>query len=466
VPNQNLINLYDRIKELSYTVGTGNLGLAGAAVGFSSFGSVYSHNDTVIYAATDGSNYEIGSGVLLLASYDINDGITYDTISQRTVIKSSNSNNLVSFPVGTKEVYITYPATHAVMMGSGIGDLQVPQRKGIAIWDSENILNYDSNIIWDGNLKALGIQNSVPSYGIDLGGSGDISSAIRASGYYVGPTGVYFQAQNGGEAGYPGGTQFQHFEKNRLDDYALSNSLISELTGSASVIQLSGVVNQFLFFKKQNAGSVFAGPVGDCSPPCSPGYPSFRPLQSGDIPDLSNIYATFVQLTGVSGSLNSSLTTRINSVSGALQSQHNQAVIDLQNSITSGESRLTDYITAASGDLEDFMTASSGYIQSVSGTLQSGINYATPIYKTITSRQIPILTGHSLHTEAFNVSGIVSGVPYAITVTPSKALDSYVLLSYSYPSGNDNIATVFYNANNQASSATTQDFYITAKRVY
>jgi hypothetical protein len=275
---------------------------------------------------------------------------------------------------------------------------RIPQRKGVAIWDSENILNYDSNIIWDGNLKTLGLQNPAPTYGIDLGGSGDISSAIRASGYYVGPTGVYFKAQNGGEALYPGGTQFQHFEKNRLDDYALSNSLISELTGSASVIQLSGVVNQHILFKKQNAGHVFAGPPSGCTPPCSPGYPSFRPLDLLDIPDLTSVYATFVQLTGVSGSLNSSLTTRIDSVSGALQSQHNQAVINLQNSITSGESRLTDYITAASGDLEDFMTASSGYIQSVSGTLQSGINYATPIYKTITSRQIPILTGHSLHT--------------------------------------------------------------------
>lgn len=467
MPNQNLINLYDRIKELTYTTGTLDFSLAGAAAGFSSFRSVYSHNDPVIYAVTDGTNYEIGSGILLRADYDLDDGITeYDVISERTVIRSSNSNNIVSFPPGTKEIYITYPATHAVMMGSGLGDLQVPQRKGIAIWDSENILNYDSNIIWDGNLKALGIQNSVPSYGIDLGGSGDISSAIRASGYYVGPTGVYFQAQNGNESAYPGGTQFQHFEKNRLDDYALSNSLISELTGSASVIQLSGVVNQFLFFKKQNAGSVFAGPVGDCSPPCSPGYPSFRPLQSGDIPDLSNIYATFVQLTGVSGSLNTNLTNQINAVSGALQSQHNDVVDTLEEAIASGESRFTDYITAASGDLEDFKTASSGYIQSVSGALQSGINLATPIYKLITNREIPIITGHSLYTDVFNVSGIISGVAYAITVTPSKALDDSVILSYSYPSGDNNIATVFYNTNNQASSATTQDFYITAKRVY
>ena len=466
MPDQNIINLYDRIKELTYTVGNGDLGLAGAATGFSSFSSVYSHNDVVLYAITDGTNYEIGSGTLLLAGYDEEDNITYDTIADRTVIRSSNSNDLVSFPPGTKEVYITYPATHAVMMGSGLGDLQVPQRKGIAVWDSENILDYDSNIIWDKNLKTLGLQNSVPNYGVDLGGSGDLSSCIKASGYYVGPTGVYFKAQNGDEALYPGGTQYQHFEKNRLDDYAYSESLLGQLTGSASVLELSGVVNQYILFKKQNAGHVFAGPPSGCSPPCSPGYPSFRTLELLDIPDLTSIYATFTQLTNVSGSLNTSLNSRITAVSGSLQTQQDDAIEYLASSIASGESRLTDYITAISGELDDFIVSSSGYVNAVSGVLQSGINLATPIYKVITSRQIPIIGGGDLYTETFNVSGVVSGVAYAITVTPSKALDPYVLLSYSYPSGNDNIATVFYNAHNQASTATTQDFYITAKRVY
>ncbi|NDC96078.1 hypothetical protein EB077_12290, partial [bacterium] len=362
MPNQNLVNLYDRIKEVSYTVGTGNLGLAGAAVGFSSFASVYSHNSPVIYAVTDGTNYEIGSGVLLRADYDVGDGITYDTLSNRTPIRSSNNNNLVSFPPGTKEVYVTYPATHAVMIGSGIGSLQVPKRKGLAIWDSENILNYDSNIIWDGNFKSLGLQKTSPTYGIDLGGDGGVSSTIRASGYYVGSTGVYFQAQNGNEVSYTGGTQFQHFEKNRLDAHAYSNSLIGQLTGSDSVLQLSGVVNQYILFKKQNAGSVFAGPPASCSPPCQPGYPSFRNLVLEDIPDMTSIYATFTQLANASGALNSNLTSNINAVSGALQQQHNNSINTLNQSIASGESRFNDYVTAASGRLEDFITTTSGNI--------------------------------------------------------------------------------------------------------
>ena len=453
MPNQNLVNLYDRIKEVSYTVGTGNLGLAGAAVGFSSFASVYSHNSPIIYAVTDGTNYEVGSGVLLRADYDNGDGITYDTLSHRTPIRSSNSNGLVSFPPGTKEVYVTYPATHAVMMGSGLGGLQVPQRKGLAVWDSENILNYDPNIIWDADFKSLGLQRTAPTYGIDIGGEGDVSSAIRASGYYVGSTGVYFQAQNGNESSYPGGTQFQHFEKNRLDAYAVSQSLLGQLTGSDAVLQLSGVVNQYILLKKQNAGSVFAGPPQVCTPPCQPGYPSFRNLVLEDIPDLTSIYATFTQLSNASGALNTSLTDRISAVSGALQQQHNSGVALINQSIASGESRFDDYVIAASGRLEDFIITTSG-----------DINNITPIYAVV-NKTIPAISANSTYATSFTVSGIVNGDPYSVVVNPSAALNTNVLLTYSFPSGTNTVSSVFYNCGGSSSSSQTLNFYITAHKV-
>ena len=453
MPNQNLVNLYDRIKEVSYTVGTGNLGLAGAAVGFSSFASVYSHNSPIIYAVTDGTNYEVGSGVLLRADYDNGDGITYDTLSNRTPIRSSNSNGLVSFPPGTKEVYVTYPATHAVMMGSGLGNLQVPQRKGLAVWDSENILNYDSNIIWDANFKSLGLQRTTPTYGIDIGGDGGVSSAIRASGYYVGSTGVYFQAQNGNQSNYPGGTQFQHFEKNRLDSDAYSQSLLGQLTGSSAVLELSGVVNQYILLKKQNAGSVFAGPPQVCTPPCQPGYPSFRNLVLEDIPDLTSIYATFTQLTGASGALNTNLTDRIGAVSGALQTQHNSGVAIINQSIASGESRFDDYVVAASGRLDDFIITMSGDISNI-----------TPIYAVV-NKTIPAIPAYNKQATSFTVSGIISGDAYSVVVSPNVALNDNVLLTYSFASGTNTVSSVFYNCGASPSSSQTLNFHITAHKV-
>lgn len=453
MPNQNLVNLYDRIKEVSYTVGTGNLGLAGAAVGFNSFASVYSHNSPIIYAVTDGTNYEVGSGVLLRADYDNGDGITYDTLSRRTPIRSSNSNGLVSFPPGTKEVYVTYPATHAVMMGSGLGGLRVPQRKGLAVWDSENILNYDPNIIWDATFNSLGLQRTYPTYGIDIGGNGGISSAIRASGYYVGSTGVYFQEQNGNESSYPGGTQFQHFEKNRLDAYAYSQSLLGQLTGSDAVLELSGVVNQYILLKKQNAGSVFAGPPASCTPPCQPGYPSFRNLVLEDIPDLTSIYATFTQLASVSGALNTGLSNKIIAASGALQQQYNSGIALINESIASGESRFDDYVIAASGRLEDFIITTSG-----------DINNITPIYA-IVNKTIPAIAASSIYSTSFTVSGIINANPYSVTVSPSVALNSNVLLTYSFPSGTNTISSVFYNCGGSTSTSQTLNFYITAHKV-
>ena len=453
MPNQNLINLYDRIKELSYTVGTGNIGLVGAATGFSSFASVYPHNAAVLYAVTDGTQYEIGSGTFLRADHDVSDNITYDTISNRSPFRSSNNNGLVSFTPGTKEVYVTYPATHAVMIGSGIGDLNVPQRKGVAIWDSENILNYDPDIIWDKNFKSLGIQQSYPNYGLDIGGDGTFSSCVRASGYYVGSTGIYFQEQNGDDSTYLGGTQFQHFEKNQLDLHAYNNSLLGNLTGSDSVLELSGVVNQYILFKKQNAGTVFAGPPAACSPPCEPGYPSFRQLVLEDIPDLTSIYATFTQLVEASGALNTNLNNKIVAVSGTLQSQQNEMGAYLEEAIASGESRFDDYVTAASGRLDSF-------ILDVSGDLSN----LTPLYKKVT-HTLPIISANSIYSTTFTVSGVVSGDPYAVTVSPSDLINNNILLSYAFPSGNNNVGVVFYNPSASPSSSQTLDFYITAKKV-
>ncbi|NDG30922.1 hypothetical protein EB118_12715 [bacterium] len=261
--------LADRIKELSYTVGTGNFHLNGAAQGFSSFSSQYNYNDYLLYAATDGTRYEIGSGQYIL------DGI--NNALRRFPFRSSNSNQIINFPAGLKEIYVTYPATHSVYTGSGISNLNFPQKSGVAVWSSSNILNYDNNIVWDSDNKRLGIINQNPEYGIHVGGNGQQSS-VFASGFYVGTSGIYFPSGNNGDSGYQGGRQLAHFVPNELGDANIQ-----------AVLELSGVIDNIFFFKKQNAGLVFAGPPSGCSPPCSPAYPSFRPLVINDIEDLVDV---------------------------------------------------------------------------------------------------------------------------------------------------------------------------------
>lgn len=273
------IKIYDRIKEITYTTGVNNFQLAGTISGFSSFDSQYQNNDNLFYAVTDGQNYEIGSGIFVTGVY--NEIIRFP-------IRSSNSNSIVNFAVGIKEIYSTYPATHAVFHGSGIDGFTFPSESGIAFWSEPNTLNYSSNLTWDNTNFRIGIINSSPEYGIDIGGDARQSS-IQTSGLYIGSSGIYFPEQNNGDSSYVGGRQLTHYEMNQLDQYAYDNALLGELTGTSSVFQLSGVVNQFLLFKEQGAGTFLAGPASGCAPPCSPGYPSFRTITCEDVPCIADV---------------------------------------------------------------------------------------------------------------------------------------------------------------------------------
>lgn len=361
---QNAVNLYDRVKELSYTTGTNDFELSGASAGFSTFSRFYSHNDIIFYAITDGTFYEVGSGIFKREDYSGVDNIHVDTIVRNPFRSSNLDNSKVNFPAGTKEVYITYPATHSVIMGSGLsGGLNTPQRHGIAVWDSENILNYFSNFVFTEN-GGLGINNSNPLYGIDLGGDAqDYSSRVRASGYYVGPTGVYFQANttgaNSNDVGlntdaypYAGGRQFVHFKPN------LTDAGITPTTNSHLVFDVSGVVNEYLLLKKQPAGQVFAGPLTSCgSPPCDADYPSFRPLGSGDLPlsELDTLYTTNIQLAITSGDLASYTDSEILSASGALNSSISGVQDNLDIHVSGYASDLRDLEVAISGKLDTYL---------------------------------------------------------------------------------------------------------------
>jgi len=292
------IKLFDRVKQKSTSTGTSNFELSSSVAGFKDFADVYVDQDVLFYCINDGTNFEIGSGIF-------NSGAT-PTIQRNVFYSSASDNSIIDFAAGTKEIFVTYPATHSVSIGSGIGGITLPQKSGIAFWNCNNILDYDSGLVFDKDNKRIGIRSTSPSYAIDVGGDGSDQSMIRASGYHVGPTGVHFPSGNGDEAAYVGGIQFQHFVKN-------------EILGadSQNVLGLSGVVNQQIYFKEQNAGLFFAGPASGCAPPCSPATPNFRPITLDDVPyieEVSGYLQTQISnnlsdISGVSGTLTADLTT-------------------------------------------------------------------------------------------------------------------------------------------------------------
>ena len=100
--------LNDRVKETSTTTGTGTLNLAGASQDFIGFvAGIGTGNQTYYCIQNTGQDeFEVGVGTVTDASPD--------TLSRQTVISSTNSNNLVDFSAGTKEVFCTIPSTKTI----------------------------------------------------------------------------------------------------------------------------------------------------------------------------------------------------------------------------------------------------------------------------------------------------------------------------------------------------------------
>jgi hypothetical protein len=97
----------DRVRETTTTTGTGTITLAGAVANFETFTANLSNSDTTYYAIVDSTNnaFEVGLGTFTSSG----------TTLARSVIASSNSNNLVDFSAGTKDVFITVPASKIVV---------------------------------------------------------------------------------------------------------------------------------------------------------------------------------------------------------------------------------------------------------------------------------------------------------------------------------------------------------------
>lgn len=98
----------DRVKETTTTTGTGTITLVGAVTNFETFTANLSNSDTTYYAIVDSTNnaFEVGLGTFTSSG---------TTLARSTVIASSNSNSAVNFGAGTKEVFITIPASKMVV---------------------------------------------------------------------------------------------------------------------------------------------------------------------------------------------------------------------------------------------------------------------------------------------------------------------------------------------------------------
>jgi hypothetical protein len=103
----------DRVKETTTTTSTGPVTLAGAVTGFQTFSAAIGNANTCYYtiAGQSGSEWEVGIGTYTSSG---------NTLARNTVLSSSNAGALVNFSAGTKDVFVTYPASMAMPEGRAI----------------------------------------------------------------------------------------------------------------------------------------------------------------------------------------------------------------------------------------------------------------------------------------------------------------------------------------------------------
>lgn len=95
-------HMNDRVKDTTTTTGTGSVTLSGTApTGFQTFASVVEIGGNMYYCIAGGAEWEVGYGTLTATT----------TLARSRIIASSNAGALVNFSAGTKDVFITSPAT-------------------------------------------------------------------------------------------------------------------------------------------------------------------------------------------------------------------------------------------------------------------------------------------------------------------------------------------------------------------
>lgn len=177
--------LNDRVQETTTTTGTGTVTLAGAVAGYQSFAAIGNGN-TTYYCITDGTNWETGLGTYTASG---------TTLARTTVLESSNSNSLVNFPAGSKNVFVTYPASQAVLL-NGNQTLTNKTIEGGTIFSGTSVTLTNQSTVDFTSLPSWVKRITVMFNGVSLSGT---NNPLVQLGYGGTPTYV--------TSGYLGGAQ-------------------------------------------------------------------------------------------------------------------------------------------------------------------------------------------------------------------------------------------------------------------
>ena len=130
--------LADRVRDTTTTTGTGTVTLSGTApTGYQTFATAIGNANTTYYTINAGFQWEVGIGTFTTSG---------NTLTRDTVLSSSSAGSLVDFAVGTKDVFVTYPAEKSVNYNEsdnvGIGTT-APTRL-LSVYDGDAAITKDT----------------------------------------------------------------------------------------------------------------------------------------------------------------------------------------------------------------------------------------------------------------------------------------------------------------------------------
>jgi len=192
--------LNDRVLETSTTTGTGTIALGGAPSSFQTFSAGIGGTNTTYYAIvnTAANEWEVGLGTL-------NSNATQ--LTRTTVYSSSNSNNLVNFSAGTKNVFSDYPASKSVNLDTN-GLLTIGTNPGTSFTNSlaqffASVNSYAQILAQNSSTGASASTDFVATADNGTDSANYVDFGINGSGYsdvtftIVGADGGYMYAQGG-----------------------------------------------------------------------------------------------------------------------------------------------------------------------------------------------------------------------------------------------------------------------------
>ena len=143
--------LADRVRQTSTSTGTGTITLDGSVAGYQSF-EVIGNNNTTYYTITGGTQWEVGLGTY------------YGGTLARTTIISSSTGAKLDLATGTKDVFVTLPASVAITSGTDVTFTKVT-----------------TPTVQATNSGGLSLKNSAGTTQISMGGGGGDNISLNVS---------------------------------------------------------------------------------------------------------------------------------------------------------------------------------------------------------------------------------------------------------------------------------------------